>query len=56
MFNVAVFTYQAEIILCLATKLEIGWYTRNMIELQPPNYIEGFTRPIRYLITRQTTS
>ena len=27
--------YQAELILRLVTKPEIGWYTRNMTELQP---------------------
>ena len=35
-------TYNAEIILRLATKLEIEWHARNMSEPQSPNRIIGF--------------
>ena len=48
--------YQAEIILRLATKPEMGWYTRHMHELQKPNRTIEFVGPTRRLITRQTTS
>ena len=49
-------TYNAEIIFRLATKPEMGWYARNMSELQSPNRIIGFMVPTRQLITHQATS
>ena len=48
--------YQVESILCLTTKPEISWYTRNMSELQSPNRTIWFTGPTRRLVTHQTTS
>ena len=48
--------YNAEIILRLATKPEMGWYARNMSELQSPNRTIGFMSPTRQLITHQATS
>ena len=48
--------YQTELILRLATKPEMGWYARNMPELQLPNRIIGFTGPTRRLIMHQATS
>ena len=48
--------YQAEIILHLATKSKMGWYVRNMHELQKQNRTIGFMGPTRRLITHQTTS
>ena len=48
--------YNAEIILHLATKPEMGWYARNMSELQSPNRTIGFMGPTRRLITHQATS
>ena len=57
--NVSDFTtvaYQAEIILRLATKLEMGWYACNMAELQKPNRTISFMGPTRRLITHQVTS
>ena len=42
--------YQTELILRLA----IGWYARNMQELQPPNRTIGFTGPTHCLsLTKQ---
>ena len=49
-------SYQAEIIIHLATKPEMGWYARNMYELQQPNCTIGFMGPTRRLITHQATS
>ena len=48
--------YQAELILRLSTKPEMGWYARNMSELQSPNRTIGFIGPTRRLITHQATS
>ena len=48
--------YQTELILRLVTKPEMGWYTRNMPELQPPNRTIGFTEPTHRLITHQVAS
>ena len=48
--------YQAEIIIRLATKPEMGWYARNMAELQKPNRTIGYMGPTRRLITHQATS
>ena len=48
--------YNAEIIIYLATKPEMGWYARNMSELQSRNRTIGFTGPTRRLVTHQTTS
>ena len=48
--------YQAELILRLATKPEIGWYARKIPELQPPNRTIGFKELTRRLITHQATS
>ena len=48
--------YNAEIILRLTTKPEIGWYARNMGEFQSPNRTIGFMGPTRRLITHQATS
>ena len=48
--------YQAELILRLATKPEMGWYARNMSELQSPNRNTSFTGSTRHLITQQATS
>ena len=48
--------YQAEIIIRLATKPEMGWYARNMHELQKPNRTIGCMGPTRCLITHQATS
>ena len=48
-------TYDAEIILRMATKPETGWYARNMSELQSPNRTIGFMGPTRRLITHQVT-
>jgi len=48
--------YQVEIILRLATKPEMGWYARNMVELQKPNRTIGYMGPTRRLITHQATS
>ena len=48
--------YQVELILRLATKPEMGWYARNMSELQSPNRTIGFTGTTRRLITHQATS
>ena len=33
-------TYQAGIILYLATKPDMGWYARNMSELEPPTVLQ----------------
>ena len=48
--------YQVELVLCLATKPEMGWYARNMSELQSSNRTIGFTGPTHRLITHQATS
>ena len=48
--------YNAETILRLATKPEMGWYARNMREIQSPNQTIGFMGSTRRLITRQATS
>ena len=48
--------YQAEIILRLATKPEMGWYALNMAELQKSNRTFGIIGPTRRLITHQATS
>ena len=48
--------YQAELILRQSTKPEMGWYARNMSELQSPNRTIGFIGPTRRLITHQATS
>ena len=48
--------YQAEIILRLATKPKMGWYARNMAELQKPNRTISFMSPTRRLNTHQATS
>ena len=48
--------YQAEIIIRLATKPEMGWYACNMHELQNPNRTIGVMGPTRRLITHQATS
>ena len=48
--------YQAELILRLATKPEMGWYARNMSKLQSPNRTISFTGSARRLITQQATS
>ena len=48
--------YNAEIILRLATKPEMGWYARNMRALQSPNRTIGFMGSTRRLITHQATS
>ena len=48
--------YQAEQILRLATKPEMGWYARNMPELQLPNRTIGIAGPTRRVITHQATS
>ena len=48
--------YQAELILRLVTKPEMGWYARNMSEIQPPDRTIGFEGPIRHLTTHQATS
>ena len=47
---------QAELILRLATKPEMGWHAQNMPELQPPNQTTGFTGPTHRLITHQATT
>ena len=49
-------SYQAEIILHLVTKPEMGWYARNMYELQQPNCTIEFMGPTRRLIAHQATS
>ena len=48
--------YQAAIILRLSTNPRMGWYARNMSELQSPNSTINFKGPIRRLITYQATS
>ena len=48
--------YHAERILRLATKPEMGWYPRNMAELQKPNRTIGYMGPTQRLITHQATS
>ena len=48
--------YQAELILRLATKPEMGWYARNMSEVQSPNRTFGFTGSTRRVITHQTAN
>ena len=48
--------YQAKIILRLVTKPQMGWYARNMAELQKHNRTIGFMGPTRRLITHQATS
>ena len=48
--------YQAAIILRLSTNPRMGWYARNMSELQSPNRTIRFTGLTRILITHQTTS
>ena len=57
--NVSDFTawaYNADIILCLTIKPEMGWYARNMSDLQSSNRTIGFMGPTRRLITHQATS
>ena len=56
MSDFAAVAYQAEIILRLATKPEMGWYAHNMAELQKTNRTIGYMDPTRRLITHQTTS
>ena len=48
--------YQAELLLRLAVRPEMGWYARHMSELQSPNRTFGFTGPTRRLLTHQATS
>ena len=48
--------YSAKIILRLATKPEMGWYARNMSELQTPNRTIGCMDSTRRLITHQVTN
>lgn len=46
----------AEIILRLVTKPEMGWYARNISELQPLNRTIELMSPTRRFITHQVTS
>ena len=55
-FDFTAVAYQAESILRLSIKPEIGWYARNMAELQKSNRTIGFMGPTRRLITHQATS
>ena len=50
-FDFTIVAYQAEIILRLSAKPEIGWYTRNILELQSRNCIIGSIWPTKQLIT-----
>ena len=54
--NFFVSAYQAELLLCLATKPTMVWYARNIPELQSTNRTIGFTGPTCRLITHQTTN
>lgn len=54
--NFTTVSYQAEIILRLATKHDMGWYARNMVELQPLNRTIGLIGTARRYISHQVTS
>ena len=47
--------YQAEIILRLTIKPNMGWYARNISELQSLNRTIAFMGPTQRLITHQVT-
>lgn len=51
-----VIAYEAEIILRLTTKPEMGWYAQNMNEIQRYNGTIGFMGFTRSLTTHQETS